>query len=149
MKASSKGFTLVTVLAALFALSALAVSLMVSSRSEVVGAGLEQQTMHSLQVADAALNYTLGVPENFAATVDQPPMDLRAQGEPFDATVAIDYQPPPRLPPPGFRVSALKAKSFHFLMSARGMVKSKAPGEPDSSTSLEMEVGKLGPASNE
>ncbi|GIW40421.1 MAG: hypothetical protein KatS3mg076_0998 [Candidatus Binatia bacterium] len=140
-----RGIAIPAVLVALVALTALALAVTYSSRNEVVTTALERWSVESLQAADAALNFALGLPASFADTADQPAVNLKTHGLPLDATVAIDYDPPPRLPPPGLDVSARKLRAYHFLLDARGYVRSKAAGEPDSTTALEMEVAKLGP----
>ena len=101
----SSGIALPTVLVALLTLSALALAMTVSSRNDVVLSGLEVRSLQTLQAADAALNYSLGISANFADTVSQPVVDLHALGLPFDATIRVDFEPPPRLPPAGIRVT--------------------------------------------
>jgi hypothetical protein len=143
---SERGIALPTVLVALMALSALALAMTTTSRNEVVVAGVQTRTVHTLQVADGALNYALGIPANFADPSSKPAVNLRTAGLPFDGSVQVDYIPPRRLPPPGVRVSALKVRSYLFRLTSEGLVNASTTSLPSSSTQLEMEASKLGPA---
>jgi len=140
------GIALPTVLLGLVALSALALAMTTATQNDIATSGIQERNMATLQIADAALNYTVGLSDNFANPVSQPPTDLRAAGLPFDATVRVNFEPPPRIPPAAIRVSAIKFKFYNFLLNSWGFLKATAPSQLDSSTQLEMEVTKLGPA---
>jgi hypothetical protein len=142
-----RGIALPSVLVALFALTAVALAMTVSSRTEMTVSGTEMRSMYALQVADAGLNYALSIPSNFSDPVSQPAADLRTAGLPFDGSVTVTYEPPSRLPPPGIHVSALKVRSYYFLLTSVGLLKMPTGNtEPNSTTNLEMEAAKLGPA---
>jgi hypothetical protein len=142
-RAGERGIALLSVLGVLAVLLVLGSLVAGSSRIESALTGTSRFSARAFAAADAGLNYALGDADNFIdTTFTCDPSNPRATdlyvvglGIHGDVDVCYQYEGPP---PTAIKISAKKFSAFHFDVAATG------EGPVDASSSLEMEVARIG-----